>query len=357
MSKELSVEQKLVSAETEVKKLAAENDTYTNRMKEMEGAISKAMERMKAMEEKMEEYAKMKATLDEKMTETKAELEVEIKNEEEDGEELSPEAENSLGGINEKVVAGQKKKNAKSKKAEYVEEEESKKEHESEPVEGEAEKKSAKKAKKATTTSEDESVGEPVNEKFIEEKEKKAKKKAEETPTTETIAEDVAPAPVAEEAKVETLASTPATPVVDVPALVEAKVAEVAQKFAMAESKFNELDAELAKAKETLAREAELKKSAMDTVLAMNAKYEALLAKISSIETSNKTVEEKVAKTVASLGVEPVINSPAETAVITKSAEDIVKEWESIADAKQARAYYLKHQKEIASATFPSKRG
>ena len=297
----------------------------------MESAIAKAMERMKAMEDKMEEYAKMKANLDQKMTETKAELEVEIKNEEEeDGEEeMTPEA-NVLGGINEKVVAGQKKKKAKSKKAEYVEEEESKKEHETEPVEGVKEKKSAKKAEEA-----------PAVEKVAEEV------------APAPVAEEVAPAPVAEEVKPETLASTPT---IDIPSLVEAKVAEVAQKFALAESKFNELDAELAKAKETLALEAQMKKAAMDTVAQMNAKYEALLAKISNIETSNKTVEEKVAKTVASLGVEPVINSPAEEAVIVKSAEDIVKEWESITDAKQARAYYLKHQKEIASATFATKR-
>lgn len=330
MSKELSVEQKLVTAEAEVKKLAQENDTYTNRMKEMEGAIAKAMERMKAMEDKMEEYAQMKATLDQKMIETKAELEVEIKNEEEeDGEEeMTPEA-NVLGGINEKVVAGQKKKGKKAKKGESYSEEE-KPEGEAGLMDGVKEKKAGKKAEEA-----------PAVEKVAEEV------------APAPVAEEVAPAPVAEEVNPETLASTPT---IDIPSLVEAKVAEVAQKFALAETKFNELDAELAKAKETLALEAQMKKAAMDTVAQMNAKYEALLAKISNIETSNKTVEEKVAKTVASLGVEPVINSPAEAAVITKSAEDIVKEWESIADAKQARAYYLKHQKEIASATFATKR-
>lgn len=335
-----------VALEANVAKLASENDTYTKRMKDMEDAIASAMEKMKAMDEKMENFTKMKEELDGKMeTAAKSLADINIV-EKEDGEEegeeegemeAEPTAENSIEGVNEKVIAGAKKK--------------------------------GKKAKKATSTSEDESLGKPVNEKFEKEVEMKGKTKAEELPATEKVAEEVAPAPVAEQAPVEKVAEVVApTPVaetvvdapvaetivapsIDINALVEAKVAEVAQKFASTLSKFSEMDSELIKSKEA-------KQVALASVADLQSKYEALLTKVSGIQSEAKTVEEKVAKTVASLGVEPVTNSPAEMSVeaTQKSAEEILKEWSAMTDAKQKRAFYLKHQPTLMEATFPSKK-
>ena len=346
-----------VALEANVAKLATENDTYTKRMKDMEEAIASAMEKMKAMDEKMENFTKMKEELDGKMeTAAKSLADINIV-EKEDGEEgedeedseteAEPMAENSIEGVNEKVIAGSKKK--------------------------------GKKAKKATSTSEDESIGKPVNEKFEKEVEMKGKTKAEELPATEKVAEEVAPAPVAEQApaiekvaeevaptpvaeevKPEPVAETVVTapvaetivvPSIDINALVEAKVAEVAQKFASTLSKFSEMDSELIKSKEA-------KQVALASVADLQSKYEALLSKVSGIQSEAKTVEEKVAKTVASLGVEPVSNSPAEMSseVTQKTAEEVLQEWSAMTDAKAKRAFYLKHQSTLVEATFPSKK-
>lgn len=323
-----------VALEADVVKLAAENDTYTKRMKEMEEAIAKAMEKMKAMEDKMEAFSQMKATLDEKMEQTQAALiEVEVKKEDEEESEDSEEAPtpamegNTLEGINEKVIAGAKKKGKKAKKAEEA------------PVE---------------------KVAEEVAPTPVAEVAPVVEKVAEQAPV-EKVAEEVAPAPVAEEVKPETVAQevvtatvtatvTPAmAPSIDINALVEAKVAEVAQKFASTLSKFSEMDSELIKSKEA-------KQVALASVADLQSKYEALLSKVSGIQSEAKTVEEKVAKTVASLGVEPVSNSPAEIAneVIEKTAEEILKEWSAMTDAKAKRAFYLKHQSTLVEATFPS---
>jgi len=318
-----------VALEAEVTKLAGENDTYTNRMKEMEDNISQAMKRMAEMEQKMEEYAKMKATLDEKMIETEANLQEVIEKKQ---EEAAPVAGNTIEGVNPTVVTGQPKEDEKSakkgKKAElpeFIKEkiEDAKDDEEDDEEDAKATKK-GKKAKKA-----EEAVEEVV---------------AEEAPAK--VAEVAAPAPVAKEI---------AKDVVE--ALINEKVGDFASKFAMAQSKFNELDAELVKAKDTLAFEAKVKEAAMATVAGLSAKYEALLAKVSGIESSSKTVEEKVAKTVANLGVEPV---SAEVLSVDsakpKSAEELLAEFDSIEDAKTKRAFYKKHEAVIVSAAFPKKR-
>jgi predicted nucleic acid-binding Zn-ribbon protein len=329
-----SVEAKLTEAEaekvaleTKVAKLAGENDTYTSRMKEMEDSIAKAMERMKCMEEKMGEYSKMKATLDSKMEETKAELATMDEDEDdaggEDTDPMEKDAENSIQGVNEKVIAGVKKKQGK-------------------------------KAKKAEAIAEVAPTAEAVAVEKVAEV-APATEKVAEAPVVEKVAEVVAPAPVAEEPKIETVAKD-VVPTIDLNALVEAKVAEMTSKFAKTDSKFNELDAELAKAKETLALEAKVKAEAMATVKSLTEKYEALLSKVSGIESNSKTVEEKVAKQVASLGVEPISSTPLETEVATKTPQDILKEWEGITDSKMARQFYLRHSAEIAEATFPKRK-
>ncbi len=318
-----------VALEAEVTKLAGENDTYTNRMKQMEDNISQAMKRMAEMEQKMEEYAKMKATLDEKMVETEANLQEVIEKKQ---DEAAPVAGNTIEGVNPTVVTGQPKEDEKSakkgKKAELPEFIKDKIEDAKDDEEDDEEAKATKKGKKAKKA--EEAVAEPVAEAVA----------------TEKVAEAAAPAPVAQEIVKDV-----------VEALINEKVGEVASKFAMAQSKFNELDAELIKAKETLALEAKVKEAAMATVAGLQSKYEALLAKVSGIESNSKTVEEKVAKTVANLGVEPIAAEiQAEASVKEKSATEIVAEFESIQDAKEKRAFYKKHAQTIIDATFPKKR-
>ena len=318
-----------VALEAEVTKLAGENDTYTNRMKEMEDNIAVAMKRMAEMEQKMEQYAKMKATLDEKMEVTSANLQEMIEEKKED----VPMA-NTIEGINEKVVTEAKKGEMPQFIKDKIEEAKEDDKDDEEEVEDAKAKKVSKKAKKKA----EEAVEEVV---------------AEVAPTK--VAEVVAPAPVAQEAAPAPVAKDVVKDVVE--ALITEKVAEVTSKFAMAQTKFNELDAELSKAKETLALEAKVKEAAMATVAGLSAKYEALLAKISGIESNTKTVEEKVAKQVADLGVEPVVASIESIGEVReKSAVELLAEFESIEDAKTKRAFYKKHEQSIVSAVFPKKK-
>lgn len=344
-SKLAETEAQKVALEAQVTKLAGENDTYTKRMKDMEDSIQRAMDKMKDMEAKIGEYASQKALLDDKMETTAKSLadinivEKEDEEESEDGEEeMTTEAENSIEGVNPQMVTGQPApKKLKGKKAKA----------------------------KATTVSAPEVTGNPeVNQKFEDKKEVKAEEvvvapvaevvaevaPTAEAPVVEKQAEVVAPAPVAEETVESKILS-----------IVEKSTAELGAKFANTTLKFNELDAELAKARESLALEAKVKMEANATVQALTAKYEALLAKVSGIESNSKTVEEKVAKTVASLGVEPVSSMPTEIESVAqtlapKTAQEIIKEWESIQDAKASRAFYVKHQDAIISATFPKKK-
>ncbi len=344
MSKNASVEARLkeaeaakVALEAEVTKLAGENDTYTSRMKEMEDNISKAMSRMAEMEQKMEEYAKMKAMLDEKMTETSATLQEMVESEdEEEGEMDEKMAGNVIEGINPAEVTGQPKqkriRGGKAAKGKCADEVAPTKEAVVEaPVAVAAEVKPEVKAEEVKPEAVAAEVA-PVAEAKVEEVAK--------------VAEQVAPTPVAKDIVKDV-----------VEALINEKVGEVTSKFAMAQSKFNELDAELVKAKETLALEAKVKEAAMATISGLQSKYEALLAKVSGIESNTKTVEEKVAKTVANLGVEPIAAEiQAEASVKEKSAAEIVAEFESIADAKEKRAFYKKHAQTIIDATFPKPR-
>lgn len=298
---------------------ATPSDTYTERMQKMESAIEQANERMKEMEAKMDNYAKMKAELDKKMEDTKASLadiyvdKSEDEGDEEDGEEEEGEgegmAENQIGGVNETVVAGQKKKGKKAKKARKVEED------------------SAEEAKEIET-----------------------KTKAEEIPVVAPVAVEVAPTPVAQEVPVaQPEVVAPATEIAVMEATIS-KLAQVTEKVASTESKFNQLDQELNKAKETMALEAKIKSEALATVSALQSKYEALLAKVTSIESNNQTVEEKVAKTVASLGVEPVSIS-ADANNIVKTGSELLKEWESITEPRAKRAFYLQNADAIHGAS------
>ena len=344
MSKNASVEARLkdaeaakVALEAEVTKLAGENDTYTSRMKEMEDNIAKAMSRMAEMETKMEEYAKMKATLDEKMTQTSATLQEMVESEdEEEGEMDEKMAGNVIEGINPSEVTGQPKqkrvRGGKAAKGKCADEVAPTKEAAVEaPVAVAEEVKPEVKAEEVKPEAVAAEVA-PVAEAKVEEVAK--------------VAEEVAPTPVAKDIVKDV-----------VEALINEKVGEVTSKFAMAQSKFNELDAELVKAKETLALEAKVKEAAMATISGLQSKYEALLAKVSGIESNTKTVEEKVAKTVANLGVEPIAAEiQAEASVKEKTAAEIVAEFESIDDAKAKRAFYKQHAQTIIDATFPKKR-
>jgi predicted RNase H-like nuclease (RuvC/YqgF family) len=113
--------------------------------------------------------------------------------------------------------------------------------------------------------------------------------------------------------------------------------------------------AELAKAKEALeAKDGELK-AALDLAAATNSAMEKMAAKIAelegalaeasknykALEASFETAGKKAAKIAASVGVEPVEVSPAES-VAVKTDEEIAQEWALLkkSDPKAAQKFY-----------------
>jgi hypothetical protein len=116
--------------------------------------------------------------------------------------------------------------------------------------------------------------------------------------------------------------------------------------------------AEVAQLNEKLALESKAKEEALNHFKALNEKFESLMAKVSSLEKTEKSIEQKAAQIVASNGVEAVAISVDAQVVATKTDGDIMKEFESLSGTEQ-RAFYLANKQAIerhASATLRGKR-
>jgi hypothetical protein len=100
------------------------------------------------------------------------------------------------------------------------------------------------------------------------------------------------------------------------------------------------------------AEEVKAREDAMASVSKMKTDFESLLERIAKVEAAEIAAEAKVAKAVADMGAEPVADSPVAEDDKPKSAEEILKEWQSIKDARESRAFYLKNEEVIRSATF-----
>lgn len=266
----------------------------------------------------------------------------------EEGEDEEEEMEDE----EEEVKSKKSKKAKKAAEAEEDEEEEDEDEDEEEEIKSKKSKKAGdippqflkniKKKKeemeednleKKTKGAEAEDDEEDMEDEEEETKSKKSKKAA------EVVAEPVAQAPAAVEAPATEAPAAPA-PVAEVTAPAPAPVAEDTHAKEIAELKAK-FEAELKTRDEALA-----------SVGKMKAEFESLLDRINAYEASNKSAEDKVAKAVAQMGAEPVIDAPVAEEDKPKTAEDLMKEWQSIKDAKESRAFYLKHEETIRNAAF-----
>ena len=107
-----------------------------------------------------------------------------------------------------------------------------------------------------------------------------------------------------------------------------------------------------------LALEAKAKEEALNQVKALSEKFETLMAKVSILEKTEKSVEQKTAQILASTGIEAVAVSVDTPAVATKTDADIMKEFEALSGTEQ-RAFYLANKQSIerhASAILRGKR-
>lgn len=181
-------------------------------------------------------------------------------------------------------------------------------------------------------------LSEPVNKKYDEEKEKKAEE------TVEKVAKEAVPAPVASEIPVDKMAEA-----------LNAKIESLSQKLASDSVAKAQASEELTA---KLALEVKAKEDAMNHFKALNEKFEALMAKVGSLEKSASTVETKAAQIVSKQAIEAPLNISAESTEAPVSDEDNFKKFEAMA-GKEQRSFYLANKQSIerhASSLLRAKR-
>lgn len=123
--------------------------------------------------------------------------------------------------------------------------------------------------------------------------------------------------------------------------VVEAAV----ERFATVAKAKKEAEEQLAKMGETLALEKNAKSEAYAAVAQLQAKFEALMGKVAQIEASDKSIEMKAAKIVSATASEAVAVGMDSAGV--KTDEDVMKQFESIADAREKNKFFLANRQVI----------
>ena len=126
--------------------------------------------------------------------------------------------------------------------------------------------------------------------------------------------------------------------------VVDVAVARLAE---VAKAK-KEVEAELAKKGETLASEIKAKDEALTAVAQLQAKFEAMMAKLAKAEASDNTLEAKAAKIVAQSVSEPVAAEIQGEAPATDA--DFLAKFESITDAREKNRYFKANAARINAA-------
>ena len=123
--------------------------------------------------------------------------------------------------------------------------------------------------------------------------------------------------------------------------VVEAAV----ERFATVAKAKKEAEEQLSKMGETLAFEKNAKTEAYAAVAQLQAKFEALMGKVAQIEASDKSLEMKAAKIVSASASEAVAVGMDSAGI--KTDEDIMKQFESIADAREKNKFFMANRKVI----------
>lgn len=151
--------------------------------------------------------------------------------------------------------------------------------------------------------------------------------------------------PLAEEAALAPVAKQSLDSVVDV---AVARLAEVAKAK-------QQVEAELAKKGETLAAEVKAKDEALTAVAQLQAKFEAMMAKLAKAEATDNTLEAKAAKIVAASASEPVAAEIQGEGSMTDA--DILAKFEAIADKREQNKFFKAHAAAISRAAQANLKG
>lgn len=359
--------------------LAGDNNTYFERMKKMEDGLTEAMKKVIEMDASIKEYNKeMGKKIDEMESKYSSlyqspEKMTEDENEKEDDKSSGSKDESCNDG---KMKGGKFKDN----NGMYQGPSEAKAEYEEGSTEGPRKMEQEGKMTE-DTKAEDAGMGgnviEGVNKEVItgqpdvQEKAPKMKRnrgknsKAEES-NEQPNAEKIEEQPKAEEAKEVKAEEAVSAPVASeeptIKATAEAlnsKIEAVLQKLASVTEQKPEANTEVESAKAALALEVKAKEEAIAHMKALNEKFEALVAKVSTIEKSASTVEQKAAQIVASAGVDAVAVSVDQVGKSSEQTdEEVFKQFESLKGTEQ-RKFYLANKSTIeryASSILRAKR-
>lgn len=370
MSKSIEniLKQLLESQESQVKAFdekfatfAGENNTYTERMKKMEESLTEAMKKVLEMDNNIKDYHKntgakveameaQYAKLFEKKDETPA-----TKKDEKNHEDTEPESVKKQEEEMEDDEEKKKKAKADCEKDEDADDEEKK------AGKFPTEKKlitdgpDAEAANDLGGINKNQTVLTKPNQKRHKENPMGKPKNAEEvlpetqasTEATETLASSESPA------------SVPAAVEEVIDDSIDAKIEAIAKKFAsLTALKPVALEEELNSTKATMAFEVKAKEEAVSKYKALEEKFEMLMSKVSTIEKSAKTVEEKAAQIVSNHGTEAVAISVDHVAPVAETDSDVYKKFEALAGVEQ-RKFYLANKQIIerhASSVLRSKR-
>lgn len=318
-----SIEKLALDLQSQVKTLAEEKSTYTERMQKMEDAMEAYRTKCEMLEATMKEYNDKMASL------VKAMEEQEEDEEEETTPEPTPEPmssqANTLGGVNEQVLSTEMPKQERKREGQQAGDE--------------------------TVTITSASYDNKGNKVASDEA---PTPKAEEAPV-QAKAEEVKPEPVAEAtpspAPVAEAAPTPAPAAVEkaltpkAEAVVSAVKAEIPAEIL---AKIAEVDA----LKAALAAEVEARKEALASVGKVKTEFESLAERIAKFEKEDLKAEKVIAKKVAEMAVEPVAAAIATEA--EKTPEQVVAEFNKLAqtDSKAARKFYLANEETIRTFSF-----
>lgn len=362
---------------------AGENNTYTERMKKMEESLNDAMKKVLEMDTNIKEYHKATGSKVEAMEAQYAKMfgpktdDEDTKKDEEKHEKSEPA---SIKKQEEEMEDDEEKKKKQIKK--------DKKEHLKEDEEEMKDEKKLMAKEDCETEDEDEDEEKkagkfPTDKKLIVDGPEAAndlgginknqtvlakpnQKRHKENPLGKPKnAEETLPETQASTEAVETLASS--EPPASVPAAVaevaddsiDAKIEAIAKKFAsLTALKPVALEEELNSTKATMAFEVKAKEEAVSKYKALEEKFEMLMSKVSTIEKSAKTVEEKAAQIVSNHGTEAVAISVDHVAPVAETDSDVYKKFEALSGVEQ-RKFYLANKQVIerhASSVLRSKR-
>lgn len=365
--------QQTVALNEKLTAMAGDNNTYFDRMKKMEDGLTEAMKKVLEMDASMKECNKDMAKkveemeakyagmykAPEKMTEgeddseedgAKVEVEVSTDEEKEDGKKV--------GGFKE---TGGRYQGPSEAKAEY---------EDASTTSPRRPDQEAKMAEEAPAPSEGGNVLEGINKEKVmgqpEDGEEEAPKMKRVRGGKKSKAEELNEQPKAEEVKeVKAEQEKPATVASEESSInatakaLGSKIEAVLEKLASVSQPKPEASAEFEATKVALANEIKAKEEAIAHMKALNEKFEALVAKVSTIEKSASTVEQKAARIVANTGVEAVeVSVDQQVKASEETDEDVFKKFEALKGPEQ-RKFYLANKQIIerhASSLLRAKR-